>query len=126
MEPVRRVTCQDEPVAEAYCTDQAERSTAELPTLCSSMKSFFSVAPLLPPPPYTSLMTTVVEGAALAAGASTSPPVASAPTARPSRAGRRGGRWDTGLLDDERATSPEHVSSGPAHPCSPVATLCER
>ena len=39
------------PVADAYCTDQPERFTGDVPRLNSSMKSFVSVAPLLPPPP---------------------------------------------------------------------------
>ncbi len=39
------------PPAEAYCTDQPPRLTAAVPRLKTSMKSFLSVAPLLPPPP---------------------------------------------------------------------------
>jgi hypothetical protein len=39
------------PPAAAYCTDQPPRLTATAPRLKISMKSFFSVAPLLPPPP---------------------------------------------------------------------------
>jgi hypothetical protein len=34
-----------------YWTDHPARLTSLLPLLNSSMKSFFSVAPLLPPPP---------------------------------------------------------------------------
>ena len=59
------------PTDEAYCTDQPFRLTADVPRLCSSMKSFLNVAPEFPPPPYIWLMTTVVEPApASGAGAS--------------------------------------------------------
>ena len=51
MLPASGVTCQVEPVAEAYCTDQPARETGAADRLWSSMKSFCSVAPALPPPP---------------------------------------------------------------------------
>ena len=49
--PVSAVTCQVAPAAEAYCTLHPLTSTGLAPPLYSSMKSFVSVAPLLPPPP---------------------------------------------------------------------------
>src|SRR5690606_24752361 len=58
MLPDSVVTCQLEPAAEAYWTDQPSTLTALVPLLCSSMKSLFQVAPELPPPPYTWLITT--------------------------------------------------------------------
>jgi hypothetical protein len=39
------------PVALAYCSDHALRSTGALPRLKSSMKSLVYCAPELPPPP---------------------------------------------------------------------------
>src|SRR3954468_12661843 len=62
MTPWSDVTCQLEPVALPYCTDQPSSDTGLLVVLNNSMKSFFSGAPLLPPPPYTWLMTTAASG----------------------------------------------------------------
>ena len=80
--PVRGVTCQLPPVAEAYCTLYAERSTVASDTFASSMKSRARAAPALPPPPYTSEITTgaSAETAACAAGASATLAVAVAST----------------------------------------------
>src|SRR5512142_1865579 len=58
MVPESVVTCQLDPADDAYWTDQPVMSTAAVPALYSSMKSFLYVAPLLPPPPYTCEMTT--------------------------------------------------------------------
>jgi hypothetical protein len=41
------------PAAEVYWTDQPVKSTATVPLLWISMKSFLKVEPALPPPPYT-------------------------------------------------------------------------
>ena len=49
--PLSGVTCHEAPVAEAYCTLKAERSTGAPETLASSMKSRLNAPPLLPPPP---------------------------------------------------------------------------
>ncbi len=70
IEPDSVVTCQL-PVApdEWYCTDHPSTLTAASLRFANSMKSFVSVAPLLPPPPYTSLMTSVEDGVADAAAA---------------------------------------------------------
>src|SRR3954447_4352369 len=70
-----------------YCTDQVETSWLEPPRFCNSMKSFFSVAPLLPPPPYTSFSTTPVEAAA-AGAAATRAPSRAVPAAVAARIGR--------------------------------------
>ena len=51
------VLAQVEPVVDAYCTVHPVTSTGLPPRLYSSMKSFLSVAPVLPAPPYTWLMT---------------------------------------------------------------------
>ena len=56
---MRLVTCQLEPVDEAYWTLHPATLTGCAVRLNSSMKSFLIGAPLLPPPPYTWLMTTV-------------------------------------------------------------------
>src|SRR5690348_11090388 len=80
-DPLSGVTCHvvvAPGLAEMYCTDHPATEADPEPRLASSMKSFFSVAPLLPPPPYTSLRTTVVDGDA-AAG----PPAAARASARP-------------------------------------------
>ena len=45
------VTAQVPPVAEAYCTDQPPTLCAVVLRFFSSMKSWRSVAPVLPPPP---------------------------------------------------------------------------
>src|SRR5262245_32282037 len=69
--PLRGVTCQLVPVADAYWIDQAPTSIAAVPRLKSSTKSFAYVAPLFPPPPYTWLTTMSVD-ALRAAGATSS------------------------------------------------------
>ncbi len=71
MLPVRLVRLQVVPAEEAYCTLQPSRLTAVAPLLRSSMKSFFSVAPLLPPPPYTWLITTCACAVAASSRAAT-------------------------------------------------------
>jgi hypothetical protein len=51
MLPVRSVCCHVVAVALAYRTLQPSTLTVVVPRLNNSMKSFLSVAPLLPPPP---------------------------------------------------------------------------
>jgi hypothetical protein len=48
---VKFVFCQLVPVVAAYWTDQVLRSTALVPALNNSIKSFLKVVPVLPPPP---------------------------------------------------------------------------
>src|SRR5262249_17673656 len=70
-EPDRAVTCHVVPPPDAYCSDQAARSTVVLPRLNSSTKSFVYGAPELPPPAKTWLITMSAE-ALWAAGATSS------------------------------------------------------
>ena len=50
-DPLSSVTCHDEPVRLAYCTDRPSTGIGDAVGLNSSTKSFVSVAPELPPPP---------------------------------------------------------------------------
>src|SRR5215470_10379378 len=86
MLPVRLVFDHDEPVDDAYCTDQPVMVTVEAPRLNNSMKSFVYCAPVLPPPPYTWLTTMSGETALAAPGNNTSNPMdrtAAEPAAAP-------------------------------------------
>jgi hypothetical protein len=58
--PVIVVTCQLEPVADAYCTDHPATLMGPAVGLKTSMKSFCHGALALPPPPYTWLITRLV------------------------------------------------------------------
>src|SRR5262245_65933544 len=68
--PLRGVTCQVVPVADAYWIDHVLMSTAVAPRLNSSTKSFEYVAPLLPPPAYAWLTTMSAETPRAAGAAS--------------------------------------------------------
>src|SRR5919201_7060027 len=63
-----RLPDENDPVADAYCTDHPFTDTAEEVGLKISMKSLLQVAPLFPPPPYTWLMTREAEAGAEAGG----------------------------------------------------------
>src|SRR3954452_21044686 len=71
MEPLSAVVCHVVPPEEPYWTDHPLRSTASVPRLNSSTKSFVYVAPELPPPPYA--CETTRSGEAADAGAAARP-----------------------------------------------------